>query len=413
MNEITDFLHSIRQNDKNDVVKAIQINALTLLEKSDAPHRRLETWKYTNLNNELKKEFKENNLKAHTDVQKDDNYYHLYFVNGIYDQTISDTTPLKVETEETLSLDQVLEVTQKTDIDFQDDFANKLANALTQSITFFTLDKNISIDRPIIIHHLTTKENVKNSHISIFKINQFSKLNVLETFHDLGDSLIAYSSYVYLNNCANFEHTFLQDFAHDTTFLPVHYSVLEKDSNYNQIYIHSGAGKSRALIHTELVGENATVHLNGLYTQKNNQHHDTLIKVHHKAPHTYGHQLYKGILNGQAKGIFTGKVYVDKEAQFIESTQLNKNLILSPKAHGFSRPQMEIYADDVKCSHGSTTGQISEEELFYFEARGINRDKARSMLANAFAYDVVLQIKNKLIQQFVKEFLGRKDIIQS
>ena len=112
-----------------------------------------------------------------------------------------------------------------------------------------------------------------------------------------------------------------------------------------------------------------------------------------------------------SRGIFTGKVRVEKYAQLINAEQLNKNLILSDKAQANSRPQLEIYADDVKCSHGSTTGQLSESELFYFESRGIRKDKARQMLARAFAYDVILKIKNLKVQDICKDHLINKHIV--
>ena len=115
-------------------------------------------------------------------------------------------------------------------------------------------------------------------------------------------------------------------------------------------------------------------------------------------------------MNDNARGVFTGKVRIDQDAQLVNAEQLNKNLLLSKKAHANSRPQLEIYADDVKCSHGSTTGQLSDDELFYFLARGIKKEKARQMLAKAFAHDVILKIPNQEIQKSIQALVEAKNI---
>lgn len=113
-------------------------------------------------------------------------------------------------------------------------------------------------------------------------------------------------------------------------------------------------------------------------------------------------------MSDKSRGVFTGLIRVNKDAQLITSQQLNRNLILSKGAHANSRPQLEIFADDVKCAHGSTTGQLSEQELFYFESRGIRPEKAKMMLARAFTYDVLLKINNKTIRDFIQTEVTEK-----
>lgn len=145
--------------------------------------------------------------------------------------------------------------------------------------------------------------------------------------------------------------------------------------------------------------------LNGLYKLKAKEHSDTYACIHHKAPETTSAQLYKGILDDQSEGSFTGKVHVHKDAQLINAEQLNKTLLLSDQAKANSRPQLEIFADDVKCSHGSTTGQISPEEVFYLQSRGISKTKAMEILSKGFALDVLLKLEKGPIQEKLKKFL--------
>jgi Fe-S cluster assembly protein SufD len=127
--------------------------------------------------------------------------------------------------------------------------------------------------------------------------------------------------------------------------------------------------------------------------------------IHHLSADTTSDQISKGILSGNSKGVFTGKIHIHPQAQRVNSGQINRNLLLSPKAQIHSQPQLEIFADDVKCSHGSTTGQMSDEELFYFEARGIRPEKARTLLAHGFALEVVNKIKNKELKNKISELV--------
>ena len=128
----------------------------------------------------------------------------------------------------------------------------------------------------------------------------------------------------------------------------------------------------------------------------------TTQKIDHLVEHTDSCQLYKGILDDSSKGVFKGSIFVHKDAQLITSSQLNKNLLLSKKANIETMPQLEIYADDVKCSHGATIGQLSDEEAFYLQSRGISKDRAYKILSQAFSYDAILKIRTKKLRNTCK-----------
>lgn len=176
--------------------------------------------------------------------------------------------------------------------------------------------------------------------------------------------------------------------------------TLEKNSSYNGLCQYQGAALSRNDISVDLRGVGADAQLNGLYTLKNQQQSDHYTQIIHSERETTSQQLYKGILDDKSVGVFHGQVFVEQDAQLISSGQLNKNLLLSQGAQVHTIPQLEIDADDVKCSHGATIGQISEEELFYLQSRGIKKERARSLLVQGFGDDVIGKVERP---DFIKD----------
>jgi Fe-S cluster assembly protein SufD len=139
--------------------------------------------------------------------------------------------------------------------------------------------------------------------------------------------------------------------------------------------------------------------MNGLYLANNKQLVDHHTSIHHQKPHCESHEFYHGILNGQSKGVFNGKIFVSKGAQKTDAKQTNRNLLLSADATIDTKPQLEIFADDVKCTHGATVGQLNEDAIFYLQARGIGEEMARQMLIHAFAKEIVERIQPEAIQE--------------
>jgi Fe-S cluster assembly protein SufD len=156
-----------------------------------------------------------------------------------------------------------------------------------------------------------------------------------------------------------------------------------------------------------LNGTHCTSHLNGLQLLSKQQHLDNHTLVDHQMPHCESNQLYKGILNDKSTGVFNGKIFVRKDAQKTNAYQSSKNMLLSDDATMNTKPQLEIYADDVKCSHGSSTGQIDENAVFYLRARGISPDSAKSLLMYAFAIDVIQTIKIESYRNYLDSLIEK------
>src|SRR4029453_8750415 len=173
---------------------------------------------------------------------------------------------------------------------------------------------------------------------------------------------------------------------------------LGRGSSYNATSITLGAQLSRHDISVVMDREGAETWVDGLYVVGADQHADTHSLIDHKEPHCTSHQLYKGILDGNGRAVFNGKVFVREGAQKTDAMQTNKKLLLSEKARVDTKPQLEIYADDVKCAHGAAVGQIEPEELFYLETRGIGPELGRSLLTYGFAEEVIGKIKVESIR---------------
>ncbi len=183
------------------------------------------------------------------------------------------------------------------------------------------------------------------------------------------------------------------------------HATIARDARYEAFNMVVGAGTIRNQIHTELQGENADCTLGGINLLKGEQHADTTITIEHQAPNCTSNQTYKSVLDGRAHCVFQGKVHVHQIAQKTDGYQLSNALILSPEAEMDTKPELEIYADDVKCSHGATTGRLDDTSLFYLRARGIPEDKARSLLINAFCTQALETIGDEEYRAAMEERL--------
>ncbi len=181
----------------------------------------------------------------------------------------------------------------------------------------------------------------------------------------------------------------------------------DRGSSLSSQTITWGGAITRNDIGVVLAGEGGDAILNGLYVVDGEQLVDTHMRVEHAAPHCGSHELYKGILDGRSRAVFSGRIYVHPGAQKTDAKQTNRNLLLSREALCNSNPQLEIFADDVKCTHGSTVGQLDANAVFYLRSRGIGEDAARSLLTYAFAEDIVQRIQIEPVRRDVEEFLFR------
>lgn len=254
---------------------------------------------------------------------------------------------------------------------------------------------------PVRILNLLTKASISApTHFII--AHPHSKMTLLEETRGVNaDHLNIGETYITAHPGSQIEHIYVD---HDAPEGINHHSVfaeVEKDATVKSFIFHTSGKLNRKNLEMNLNAPGSNGESYALFLTHGKEQSDINTIINHKAPDTTSTQLAKGILDGDSKGIFTGKIHIFPKAQRVASSQLNRNLLLSKKAQVHSQPQLEIFADDVKCSHGSTTGQLSPDEVFYFQARGIPADKARTLLAHGFGMEVVQKISNPVARDYV------------
>ena len=268
-----------------------------------------------------------------------------------------------------------------------------------------TVEKNTELSRPIRILHLISKSGVIAPTV-VIDAQANSSCTILEENIALDEAYaLTAETYVHVRPGARVEHLHLEKGRGQSVHHGASFAHLEKDAQYRNLVFHVSGKLNRRNLLLNVNAPGAHGESYNLYLTNETEQSDIYTEIHHRAADSTSDQLAKGIVDGSSKGIFTGKIHIHPDAQRVNSAQLNKNLILSKKAQVHSQPQLEIFADDVKCSHGSTTGQLSPEEVFYFESRGIPLEKAKTLLAHGFGLEVVMKIRNKTVRDYVSELV--------
>jgi len=377
-----------------------KMEALTL------PNQKNEKWKYSDLAKFIPDFELINEVKSDYQFQTIKGFKNINFMNGKLHST--DVEIRELNSDNKKQIEQIKRANTKL---LSDEWLMHLIEAHGENQYYLEL----STTEQVLINHHYSGDQAKHIgfHLHILaKSNSFTQILENHTTDESANNFTNYANSIVLEKNSQLHLTQLQNLNHKSSIVNNLRSSVDRDATFKNITANIGAIFSRNNVSSVLIGENADTTLSGLYNLRENQHHDTNSYIGHIAPHSFSHQLYKGVMKDKSRGVFTGLIKVEKDAQLIESEQLNKNLLLSKGAHANSRPQLEIFADDVKCAHGSTTGQMSEDELFYFNARGIPSDRARKILARAFSNDVLLKIDNHEIRNFCKDIIieNREDI---
>jgi len=257
--------------------------------------------------------------------------------------------------------------------------------------------KEFEVDRPIHILFVSDAIAAKtqSNPRTLIVAERHSKATVIESYVATGEASYFTNAVteVLLEDGANLSHLKIQRESPRAFHIGTIEAEQKRDSHYQSFSFSTGAALSRTNIYTTLDGEGAGATLNGLYMLDGEQHCDHQTKIEHAQPNCFSRELYKGVLDGASHGVFNGKVYVDPIAQKTDGKQTNKVLLLSERAQVDTKPQLEIFADDVKCTHGATVGRVDETALFYMKSRGINKELARRLLTYAFAAEVLETIE--------------------
>jgi Fe-S cluster assembly protein SufD len=396
--------------------------AINILADKGLPHVKLEDWRYTNLKPALSKSW--NLINAEIRVSEDYidsltpaglDTIKIVFVNGIFNQALS--SPIDDERIVVCTFHEALKSHRsKIESHFakyvQPQFNGLVAanTALARNGLFVYAQKGTVVDKPI---HLISIGGGNDPFIQLRNLiiaEESAELTVLETTAS-ADNADTFSNIVTeISAAANAKvnHYKLQlenGNAVQTNLTQIHQ---QQDSNCQSFTITLGGALVRNDLNFTLGASNCESHLYGLYISSGKQHFDNHTFVDHAMPHCFSNEFYKGIMMEQSTAVFNGKILVRPDAQKTNAYQSNKNVLLSEEAKINTKPQLEIFADDVKCSHGATTGQLDEEALFYMRSRGIDAQSAQALLTYAFAADVLEHVTLEPLKEYLETAVHTK-----
>jgi Fe-S cluster assembly protein SufD len=340
----------------------------------------------------------------------------LVFVNGVYDASLSSpaaTVPglhVAILDEALRHPTSQLERSLFTSDNWQHDPFTVLNTAFLQHGAAIELEAGTKLVAPLQLLFLSSKQaRPCASHPRVIvKMGEQSSATLIETWLGFEDAENFANSYmqIELAQAAQLEHLRIQ--REGTREFHVSRVTVRQQakSRYASHTLNFGGHWVRTDLHTQLDAPEAETLLNGLYIVDGRQHVDNHTRIDHAAPDTRSDELYRGIISGHGHAVFNGKVVVAEHAIHTDAAQVNNNLLLSRQAEIDTKPELEIYADDVKCSHGATVGQLDEQSLFYLRSRGLGVDEARRMLTDAFANSVLDRIETPVLREFARQQLG-------
>ena len=377
------------------------------------PSRKLENWKFSDLSQIIKKNIGELSFyndyslpnKVDTSIFVEDlEHNKIVFING------------RVE-----KVDFTHEDHDKIEINDDFKFVNRLEdnnsllslnNAFTNKCYKITVKKNYSLKKPLVVYHSTNNEiTSRNINLKLeFQLEQNSSLRLIDLFNDRAENN-------FINIFYNFdlkENAILKNYKIDKVQnknIRYSYNNIEQDNNsVSEIFVlSSGSNFSKNEINCNLKGEYSSAFVNGIFSLNDGQHHEVRTIINHLVENTKSYQLIKSVLGKNSKSAYQGKIFVDSKAQKTDGYQLSKAILLDETSEFNAKPELEIYADDVKCSHGSASGSLDENSIFYLMSRGLNYQQSKELLINGFLLDVVEKITDTEIKNLVKNMIGLKE----
>lgn len=408
-NKVLQFVDQLK---KGSDCQEFRETAVAALGGMNFPTTKVEDWKYTRVTKITKQTYTQQqvNFDASSFKIGETEMHRLVFVNGFYDENQSSV----------LNLEDGLTITSIENADMED-YLDKL-DSIDENVFslinkgYYTggihirAEKNTVCPTPIHIVHVTTGEGVIANTRHFFDVDQSAEVEVICTHHSVNASE-SFSNVVMEGSVgvnAGLKVHKIQEEELDFYHVSTENFIQEKDSRFEINSITVGAALLRNTLNILVDGENCNTHLNGVYLTKEKQFVDNHTFVDHLQPNCISDEMYKGVLDGKSKAVFNGKVIVRQDSQKIEAFQSNGNVLLSTDGEVYSKPELEIYADDVKCSHGSTIGQLDEQAVFYLRARGIKKKTAEHIMTQAFINEVIERISNEDVSTYAHELFSKK-----
>ncbi|WP_044173965.1 Fe-S cluster assembly protein SufD [Flectobacillus major] len=405
-------------------IHLVRQQALQTFNQLGFPTIKHEEWKYSNVKNLIKQSFEFNavsTLNAQDLAQMaipnlDGNI--LYFINGVYNPSLS---TIVSPASDLIILPFADAVKQYPDLvekyfnqysDIADNAFTALNTAFAHNGVFVYVPEKKVVEKPVILRFIADARslNVASQPRNLVVVGKRAEVKIAEAYRSLGEN-VAFTNTVTeiaVAEEANVHYYKVQNETDNSYHIGTTAVYQESRSVFTANTVTANGGFVRNNLNIKIDGEFAEANMFGLYIPNAKQHIDNHTAVDHAKPNSNSNELYKGILKDKSTGVFNGKIYVREDAQKTNAFQSCKNVLMSNEASMNTKPQLEIWADDVKCSHGTTTGQLNDDALFYMQARGISKDSARALLMLAFAQEVIDKMEIPAIKEYLEGLIVEK-----
>ena len=401
------FEKSLNEGDFSSSQKNIKEKSFNRFIEQGFPNKRIEDWKFSDLNQIISAnfenlDFSKKNIDKNVDVDLINEFEHnkIIFVDGnIFKIDFNHEDKDKFSLKHDLELDEQL----------NENALLNLNTAFLSSYIKFTVRKGYQFQKPLILYNYLTSDLVSHglnlrmdinledgSSLDIVNIaNQNAKNNFLNFRQkiNIGKNSVLKNYSLDISPTSNIKYSF-----NDIN--------LDKNSHLEYFILSKGSKFAKHDINCSLNNDHGSVSLNGIIDLDNEKHHEIKTSINHNEENCKSYQLIKSVLNENSKGVYQGKIYVNSKAQKTDGYQLSRALLLNDDVEFNAKPELEIYADDVKCSHGSTSGNIDENSIFYLMSRGLSHAQSKKLLTNGFLNEVIEKISNKNIKSLIKKLTG-------
>jgi len=403
------FLENTNFSKKNVEIKRKNFN--NFIEKG-FPNRREENWKFSDLNQIISKNIK--NLSFYHDLSKPNKIDQPIFIDGLEHNKLVFVNG-RIEKIE-------FDYEEKNKIEILDDLVLEKPNNANNSLLFLNnafvskyfkiiVKKNYFLQKPLVIYNITNKDLVSktvNLKVDIL-LEENSSLKLIELSNDKSNTN-------FININYNFDiqkNSILKNYKIDNNSnsnIKYCFNNINQDTDsVSEIFLLSSGSKFiKNEINCNLNGKYASAFVNGVFILNETKHHEIKTNINHIVENTKSYQLIKGVLEDTSKAVYQGKIFVDSKAQKTDGYQLSKAILLNDNTEFNAKPELEIYADDVKCSHGSASGSLNEDSIFYLMSRGLNYQEAKKLLINGFLLDVIEKITDTEIRNLIKNIMNLK-----
>tara|TARA_B100001142_G_scaffold208601_1_gene206744 strand:- start:4846 stop:6093 length:1248 start_codon:yes stop_codon:yes gene_type:complete len=404
------IIKSLKLSDQNIELRKKNLNNFI---KNGFPNKRKEEWKFSDLSQIINSNIKKlnfynhrNNLLDEKKITDINNFKHnkIVILNGFI---------LKVNFDfEEKNKIEIIEDLNSTQSDTEKNSLISLNNAFLSSYIKIIVKQNYSLNKPLIIYNITNKSlnsTMVNQRIDI-KLEENSSLKIINLFSDDSED-----NFININqNFKISKNAILKNYKIDSknnTNIKYFFNNIDLETNSlaETFILSTGSKFMKNEINCNLNKEYSSAFINGVINLEKSKQHEIKTNINHLAENTKSYQLIKSVLNENSKGVYQGKIYVNSEAQKTDGYQLSKALLLTDNTEFDAKPELEIYADDVKCSHGSTSGNLDENSIFYLMSRGLDYKKSRELLINGFLLDAVEKITDIEIKNLIKDIMDIKE----